>query len=39
MDETFYSMAEFRARYFPNTVEKEQKERGWIFIVPRPSVL
>jgi hypothetical protein len=39
MTETFHSMAEVMARYFPNYVEeKTRKERGWIFIIPRPSV-
>ena len=38
MTETFHSMAEFMARYFPNMIEKEPEERGWIFIIPRPSV-
>ena len=38
MVETFHSTAEVMARYFPNYVkEKMQKERGAIYIIPRPS--
>jgi len=34
MTETFHSMAEVMARYFPNHVEEEVlKERGWIVII------
>jgi|LGOV01.1.fsa_nt_gb hypothetical protein len=38
-EKTFRSMAEFRAHYFPNMVEKpEEPKEQIIFIIPRPSV-
>ena len=39
MTETFHSMAEVMARFFPNHVEEKEDERGWIVIIPRPSVI
>jgi hypothetical protein len=43
MTETFHSTAEVMAHYFPKYFpkyieEKAQKGRGWIVIIPRPSV-